>query len=418
MFSALIYLQTHSMRNRLLRRLRRLKNPRYLIGAVIGLAYFAFYILQFSFLRRGGPSFFGTGSLGFGEYLGALVLLLPVASAWLFPSDRASLAFTEAEVAFLFPAPITRRGLIQYKILRSQTAIFFTTLLLTLITGRWRYASHVWIAILGWWIILSTLNLYQLAVSFARSKLLDRGLTSARRRVLVITLLAAGVGAVLYFGWNDLPALPAKNPDPAALFDWLRQALATGPARYVLYPLRLVVRPYYAPDTGAFFLALGPALALFALLYAWVMRADVAFEEASIEFSQKVAERIATVRARQIPGGIRSTKAARAPFALAPGGPPAIAFLWKNLILASQTFSWRTWLRFAPLLIVIAVIATQSSHGSPGPPVVGFFCIMLLFMSVFMGPNLARFDFAPTWRSLSCSSYTRCPGGRSCWGKF
>jgi hypothetical protein len=29
--------------------------------------------------------------------------------AWMIPHERAALTFTEAEVAFLFPAPVTRR---------------------------------------------------------------------------------------------------------------------------------------------------------------------------------------------------------------------------------------------------------------------------------------------------------------------
>ena len=56
--------------------------------------------------------------------------------AWIIPHQRAALTFTEAEVAFLFPAPISRRALIHFKLLRSQTAILFTTLLLTLVTNR------------------------------------------------------------------------------------------------------------------------------------------------------------------------------------------------------------------------------------------------------------------------------------------
>ena len=62
MFSASLYIITHSARNRLRLRLRRLREPRYLIGAVAGAAYF--YFTVFARLsgrrslarRRGGAS--------------------------------------------------------------------------------------------------------------------------------------------------------------------------------------------------------------------------------------------------------------------------------------------------------------------------------------------------------------------------
>jgi hypothetical protein len=36
MISALLYLQFHSVKNRLAARLKRLKQPKYLIGAIVG----------------------------------------------------------------------------------------------------------------------------------------------------------------------------------------------------------------------------------------------------------------------------------------------------------------------------------------------------------------------------------------------
>ena len=36
MFSALLYLQYHTVRNRLVSRIKRLKQPKYLIGAIVG----------------------------------------------------------------------------------------------------------------------------------------------------------------------------------------------------------------------------------------------------------------------------------------------------------------------------------------------------------------------------------------------
>ena len=54
MISALLYLQYHTFRNRLVSRFKRLKQPKYLIGAIVGGLYFYFYFFRYLFrwLRR------------------------------------------------------------------------------------------------------------------------------------------------------------------------------------------------------------------------------------------------------------------------------------------------------------------------------------------------------------------------------
>ena len=44
------------------------------------------------------------------ELLGAALMWIVVLFHWVVPQPRATLAFSEAEIAFLFPAPISRRG--------------------------------------------------------------------------------------------------------------------------------------------------------------------------------------------------------------------------------------------------------------------------------------------------------------------
>src|SRR5215470_15403626 len=152
MLAALLYLQFHSIRNRLLLRIRRLKQPKYLFGAIAGGIYFYFFFFRrvfgFGRAQSGFVSAATPQNLALFESLGALLFLGALLLAWIIPHERAALAFTEAEVAFLFPAPVSRRGLIHYKLLRSQIAILFTTLLLTLITNR--FGGQVWIRAAGW----------------------------------------------------------------------------------------------------------------------------------------------------------------------------------------------------------------------------------------------------------------------------
>ena len=151
MIDAFAFLITRSFVNRMKSRFQRLKQPKYLIGAVFGLLYVSFYFFQIFFFRgrRGAGTPF-TMDDSILPLIGLLLLFFFVASAWIFPQARAALVFTEAEVAFLFPAPVSRRALVHFKLLRSQLAILFTVLLLTLITGRWLVDGHAWMRMLGW----------------------------------------------------------------------------------------------------------------------------------------------------------------------------------------------------------------------------------------------------------------------------
>ncbi len=239
MISALLYLQYYSIRNRVVMRIKRLKQPKYLVGGIVGALYFYFYLFRiFLGTPTGGHAFTlfaSPDSQALFESLGALILLIIVLLAWIIPHQRAALTFTEAEVAFLFPAPISRRGLIHFKLLRSQTAILFSALLLTLVTRR--VGGHAWIRGAGWWLILSTLNLHFLGSSFARTKLLDRGITTWQRRLAILVLLLAVAGTVIVWSGKTLPAFDLSQFDGFhALQVYVQQVLTAGPLPYLLYP--------------------------------------------------------------------------------------------------------------------------------------------------------------------------------------
>ena len=399
MIGALIYLQMQSIKNRLRMRLRRLKKPTYLAGAAVGGAYFYFFFFRNLFAgRRTAAAAADTATpetLLLLELVGALALFLMVLSAWIFPHERAALLFSEAEVAFLFPAPVTRRTLIHFKLLRSQIAILFTTFFLTLVSGRFGQGGKAWIHAAGWWLILSTLSLHTLAASFVRTRLLELGVSNWRRRIVVLSVVALLVAAVLGWVKSAVPAPEASDfTDLEALKYYLRHALESGPALYALIPFRLVARPYLAPDASAFLAAFIPAAVLMLLHYWWVVRADVAFEEASVELSRKFAERIAAVRA----GGAwhsaaQPKKRKSPPFTLRPTGVSAVAFLWKNLISAGHAFTLRTWI-FLALFAVCAGLPLGLSSSRKGwlLPAVGILTVILIGYSLFLGPAILRQD--------------------------
>jgi uncharacterized MnhB-related membrane protein len=398
MISALFYLQFNSVRNRLRARLRRLKRPKYLIGAIFGGLYLVFNYSLLVFMpvsdHAGGANSLISPDLMAGlESLATVLLMLFMLLGWLLPNERAALAFSEAEVAFLFPAPITRRGLLHYKLVSSQIRILFSTLFLTLVFGRWLYGGHVWVSILGWWVILSTLNLNLIAASFARSLLFDRGITNWKRRAIILIGLAVVLGAVCYTGWQSWPSVPSADASFTDIVAWLHSVLSAGVTPYLLYPFGLVVRPYFAPDALSFLIALGPALAILALHYFLVIRADVAFEEASVGYSQKLATRIAAMRNRRVAGALSAPKKKRDPFKLTPTGLPSMAFLWKNLILAGNYFTAPFYIIMLIALILGGMIMQALNNGSLWLDLLGAICLMLAWVSLLIGPIILRMDF-------------------------
>ena len=91
MISALFYLQYHSFRNRLVSRFKRLKQPKYLIGALVGGFYFYGYFYRYIFQgfgRQPGMNLAVSSEhrLLF-QLIGALALFVIVLLAWLFPTN-------------------------------------------------------------------------------------------------------------------------------------------------------------------------------------------------------------------------------------------------------------------------------------------------------------------------------------------
>jgi hypothetical protein len=401
MIRALAFLQYHSVKNRLLVRLRRLRKPKYLVGGIVGAIYFWFYFFRPVFAsRRGGsgpPAGFALTpeSLPVIESIGAVAILAILALAWIVPHQRAALLFSEPEIAFLFPAPVNRRGLIHYKLLRSQIGIFFSTLILAVLTRRYGAAGTGWIRAAGWWVILSTLNLHFLGSSFALTRWMDLGLTTWKRRWLLLGIAGAGVAAVALWIRATVPPPHLSELNGAqAIVEYVRAVCTAGPLPYLLWPARIVVRPYLAADGLQFILALLPALCLIVLHYFWVIHSNVAFEEASVALSEKRAQQVAAIRSGDFQNRHRLKKRGRPPFVLRPTGWPLIALLWKNLISAGTIFTVRTVLIlvYFSVFIFIGLGVGAGKQQHDWTVLVSMFIAMALGVLILIGPQIMRQD--------------------------
>jgi hypothetical protein len=140
-------------------------------------------------------------------------------------------------------------------------------------------------------------------------------------------------------------------------------------------------------------IALAPALLIFLFHYLWVIFSDVAFEEASVEASQKLATRIAAVRSGNWQAAGKNQKAQRAWFRLAPAGPALTALMWKNLIGIRQVFSARLWIVIVIVCVALFAGFGGSAHAKNLSVMAAIIIAIALGYSMLLGPQILRLDF-------------------------
>ena len=332
MIRVFAYLAWRSAHNRLARQLRQLRSPRYLLALLLGTAYLWFIVMG----QRPAPGPETTVDPRVLELIGALALLGAVGWGWIFGVERRVLAFTPAEVAFLFSGPVSRRGLIQFKLLRSQLLILFNALLWTLILSRERFGASSWLRILSIWVLLTTLSLHRLGASFVRTSLSEHGRFGLRHRLVSLGILGVVLVAA---AWTVADALPevmnARDQDVPSFLSALAEAANRPVPTALTYPFRVMIRPLAAHTPAEWLSAMAPAVVLLVLHYIWVVRSDSAFEEAAAEVSLRRAQALSGGRRAGDPQPRRS-RATPSLLRLSPTGWPAGAILWKNLVAGTR----------------------------------------------------------------------------------
>ena len=387
--SALFFLLLRTARNRIARQLAHVRNPRYALALIAGIAYL------FVLTRNSGGSPSGAGA-GYESAKSFVVvgLVLITAWAWIYANDRRALAFTPAEVAFLFPAPVSRRTLIHFKLARAQLLVLLNTVVWTVIIDLGRADSPPWMRTLSVWLILTTLHLHRLGAAFTRSIVLQAGRPA--RRVVLIALVAAAA-ALLGAALLQLVPVLAGATGIDGIGARLADALALPFPRAVLAPFRAMAAPLAASSTGEWLRAIGPAAGIAVLHYVWVIRSDAAFEEAAAEASLARARELDLTRS-----GRRSPPSAAGyspPLvALSPSGRPEMAILWKNIAMVIRQ-------RRARLLTTafLAAAAAALAVGDVAPRVTHTVGVLMLTWGALLaalGPQWVRNDVRSDLASL------------------
>ena len=386
MLSTLAALSFRQFKNRIRVRLARLKEPRYLVGSIFGIAYITYFAILRNpgFSRgRGGAAANFVRVAGPMELGAALFLLLLAALVWVLPAAGSPLRFSPSEIQFLFPAPIARRQLLQYRLLRAQLGLLFGSVMATVFMRPTTFSSS-WRFLTGLWLILMTSRIYFTGVSLYREGLRQRGIGGISKwaPAAMACGAAAIVAATIYGNWPSLSAAGA----PQAFFNGLDRIVSSGPVAWILFPFRSLTRLPLAVTTTAYLTALPAALAVLIINYLWVLRADTAFEENAALVAEK--------RPGETPAGVqpRVKGAAATPFKLAPTGRLETAIVWKNLIMVGRYASLRMLLRLAPLVISLGLMASIASRQNGIATVAAAFCMVLTAITVLMGPMMARND--------------------------
>jgi ABC-2 type transport system permease protein len=381
-----MYLAWRSARNRIVRQLRQLRSPRYLAALALGVTYIWIIAVE----QRPAPAPAAVAGARWLELLSALGVIGAILWGWVFGVERRVLAFTPAEVTFLFAGPVSRRGLVQYKLLRNQLLILFNSLLWTLILARERFGASPWLRALSIWVLLTTISFHRLGASFVRTSLLEHGRLALRHRVVSLVLVGTVAIGMVWSIQDALPTLAAGWAGGLTTFlDALDEAAAEPVPSLLLAPFRAMVRPLTAHSAADWASAIGPAVLLLVLHYIWVVRADTAFEETAAEASLRRA------RLRAAPNGAGAPRLAhrRIPrlLQLAPTGWPGTAILWKNVLAVVRTRRARN---MAVAFVVSGILATTLSllGQQTIADVAGWLAATWAALTLVIGPQWIRND--------------------------
>ncbi len=373
-----------TLKNRTLQRVKRLREPRYLIGGIAGAAYFWFLIFRRAAgAHNGRILLLKTMSISpIVADFASIVVLVMMIMAWALPADSGGLEFTDAEIGFLFPAPLRRRDILLYKILRAQPQALFSALIMTVL-GWWRKGLFV-----GVWVTISGLSIYFLLVSLGRARLRLMGLGFIARLVGVAAVLAGLVWLGKY-EMHDLSLAGVKTGQDffKLIGDPAQSAFHKPLVRAVLFIPHLFASAAIPSSLMSLAVSSLGVIALSVGFFYIAVAINVSFEEASIDASQKRAARKNRQHSQRA-GSFVMFRRAPAPFRLQETGPIEVAVIWKNLIaLMRNSIAWVV--VFAAILAFMIGIALWAHE----PVTFNAIGTSLLFMSCIF-PLMAPTVFA------------------------
>ena len=388
---AFAFLLFNSTRNRIVAQIRRLRTPRYAIGFVLGLGYFWMVFGRHAFsarARAGAPP----GIMGPFETIAPLFVLTILAGIWLFGGDMSALAFSEAEVAMLLTAPVSRRTLVKYKLAQSQLVILLNVIIWTFILRRGTGSLPSVLSAMSVWVIFTTLSLHRMGEALHRASK-NEYRAAGQKPKWFAKVFATVVGLIIFASLVAVPLSKIGPPDgknPLAFVKSIWAFLESPGVQTVLYPFHLLIAPTFAKTIPSWGAAMLPALGIVALHLWWVLSSDAAFEEAAALASTERARKIEAMRSRRTTQFDQDGSEVKKTISLAPTGIPAVAIVWKNAIALKRTIKLGALLRLPILAFAVAGFIGWKS-GNPGR-VVSIVALMMAILLPLLAVQVLRND--------------------------
>ena len=364
----LMRFQARAVWRRMFRGARTPRGATFLVvGIIIFFSWFASTMTSAFLLPRADPH---TVRIFFPPAMLMFCVMTLVTNA----GERA-VAFTPAEVDFLFPGPFSRRQLLAYKIFRSAYGALFTALIFSFVFLR--YAQH-W---LGGWIAvflgLIFVQLLAMAVVLIGQTLGEQAFTRARKLAMFACIIAAAAIVV--------PRMLSNTPH--SLPEVANHLAHSTSGRIVLAPFRVFGQILTAdPVASDAFKWAGIAIVQIIVLLAIVFRLDTHYLEAAAKSGQQYYDRIQRFRRG---GGMAfraSSSKLRLPSFPRLGGAGPIA--WRQL-----TTTLRTARALLLTLLFICLAAGPAFYYFGAARARGRALIGVSFWLTFTLANLLRFDF-------------------------
>jgi hypothetical protein len=385
MVGASLYIAVCSTKNRMRMRLRRLREPRYLVGAILGAVYlfFVFVLPRRAAGRRGRRGFGGDAAFGeAGLAFGSTGLLLLAAVSWILPASSNLLTFTEAETELLFPAPVSRRALVVHRLIRSQIGLLFAAMMPAFLIAGAASITERLLRGIALWVTFATVRIYFAGITMARAHL---NAPNARARAfawtpLVVTLAAAAVvGIPLGQALRELPS--RSFPEVLAQ---VNEVTTTGLAGIVLWPTRMLVAPLFVEGGIAYLSSIAGSLVILLAAVAWVLQSDEVFQATGAE--TVVARAPSSLRRR---AAVPRVRAAR--WELAPAGRPELIFFWKNGMQMLRELNVKSMLPLA-ILAVYAVVGARFGMSTNTVAALCLASLMAAGAAMLLGPGSVMTD--------------------------
>jgi len=379
---ALLWLTWRQAVNRARTELRRLRQPRYLLGILAIAGYLWFFILsrmpqleELEGLRTVGQERQAVWRVALKLFLLASGVAA-LSGAWLTRRARTALTLSEAEVTLLLGGPVSARQLLHLRLLRLLVRALLPAALWALLVGRGGGLDPIQVgAGLGLGAFL--LGLHAAGAALVRARLAAAGWHPGLQRAL--PLLATGL--LLLFAILELRAA-GPLPGPKGVVAWWGRVEEGWLLELLLAPVWLPVELALSTERATTTWAALGCLALVAAHYVWLRALESTWLQAALPSGDGGGiERSARVRGR----------AAMTAWRLGARGAPALALVWKNLTAATRLQTGRFWaigLLMGGAAALVLVGVPPEGRGA----VLAMLCMTVAGFCALIGPGALRID--------------------------